>query len=199
MTKSLSHPNMYRLDVADAVHSNPHRPRATRRAPGNVPYVVDNLWAWKRPEGFPCRRHSVFCSPTPELALAAGGAVGGRVFTVDAGNQAKLAQVRQRDARFHPEASGDANLAKLLLRLLDRGWADGPLEAKQSIAVLWAPCLERAEVERLFELPPLAAVRERMWQAIKFWDEARLVQGTEWPFPEGEVFFEAESWEFHEG
>jgi hypothetical protein len=37
--------------------------QTTRRPPGNIPYIVDNLWEWMRPDSFPCRRHSVFASP----------------------------------------------------------------------------------------------------------------------------------------
>ena len=45
-------------------------PYPTRRQPGNVPYLVDNLWAWTRPEGYPDRRQSAYASPTPEQAKA---------------------------------------------------------------------------------------------------------------------------------
>ena len=42
----------------------------TSRPPGNVPYYVDNIWEWLRPEGAPSRRKAAFASPTPELAAA---------------------------------------------------------------------------------------------------------------------------------
>lgn len=47
-----------------------HVRQVTRRTPGNVPYLVDNLWEYLRSENFPSRRHAVYASPTPELALA---------------------------------------------------------------------------------------------------------------------------------
>lgn len=46
--------------------------RDTRRPPSNVPYVVDNLWEWARPdrpEAYPDRRKSKFASPKPDQAL----------------------------------------------------------------------------------------------------------------------------------
>jgi hypothetical protein len=45
------------------------RAHATRRVPSNVPFVVDNLWEYLRPEHLPSRRHAIYASPTPELAL----------------------------------------------------------------------------------------------------------------------------------
>jgi hypothetical protein len=59
---------LYRCEQSDAEHANPRRKCLTRRPPSNVPYIVDNLWEWKRPEGYPNRRYSVFCSPSPEIA-----------------------------------------------------------------------------------------------------------------------------------
>jgi hypothetical protein len=50
--------------------------RGTRRPPGNVPYVVDNLWEWVREKDYPeypNRRQSKFASPTPEQALRSVG------------------------------------------------------------------------------------------------------------------------------
>lgn len=40
-----------------------------RRLPSNIPYLVDNLLEFARPQEKPSRRHSVYASPTPELAL----------------------------------------------------------------------------------------------------------------------------------
>ena len=45
------------------------RRQSTIRVPSNVPYVVDNLWESLRPKNMPSRRHAIYASPTPELAL----------------------------------------------------------------------------------------------------------------------------------
>lgn len=79
------------------------------RIPSNVPYVVDNLWEWLRPEDMPSRRHAIYASPTPELALANASAalapgeiyVACRVIVAPA--HIRVAQLAVRDAREHPD------------------------------------------------------------------------------------------------
>ena len=185
---------MFRLDAADADQRNPYRPRPTRRAPGNVPYIVDNLWEWRRPHHMPSRRHCVCVSPHPELAAQAGGTLSGRVFRVEVSG-ARMAQIPQCDAREHPDAVGEQSLPRFVLRLLGQAWLDGPAKIKMPEALLWTPCLAQAEVEAVFTSERLASVRDNVWDAIHFWDDARsIVPDSEWPFPGGEIFFEAESW-----
>jgi hypothetical protein len=187
---------LFRLDSANAHARNPHRPRGTQRAPGNVPYLVDNLWEWRRPENMPNRRHSVYASPSAELAQAAGVAVGGCVYTVNP-TQARIAQIPQKDARFHPEAAGSASLNRLILKLLGQPWIDGVAAEKSHESLLWAPCLRQHEVEAVFKNSPyLAPIRDTVWNAISFWGDAILIkQGQTFPFEEGELFFEAVSWD----
>lgn len=185
---------MFRLDAADADQHNPYRPRPTRRAPGNVPYIVDNLWEWRRPHKMPSRRHCVCVSPHPELAARAGGTPGGRVFRVEVSG-ARMAQIPQYDAREHPDVVGERSLARFILRLLGQDWLDGPAETKMPEALLWTPCLAQAEVEKVFISERLVSVRDNVWDAIHFWNDARpIMPGSEWPFPDGEIFFEAKSW-----
>lgn len=188
------HP-MFRLDGAGAEKSNPHHPRSTRRPPGNVPYVVDNLWEWMRPAEFPSRRHCVCASPSADLARALGGAADGIVFRVLQLQCAKIAQIPQQDAKFHPEAK---SLHKTLVKLLDANWLGAaPLEDKdkRAIAPLWMPCLTKDEVNELFKLPRLAKIKGKLQESIRFWQDARLLDlSGPWPFPEGEIFFEAKAW-----
>ena len=72
------------------------------------------------------------------------------------------------------------------------------LEIKRQIAALWAPCLEKGEVESLFSLPPLASIRQEIENAITLWNAARLIDlsgPSPSPFPKGEIWFEPkESW-----
>lgn len=183
---------MYRYAKADADQLNPYYPLPTRRAPGNVPYIVDNLWEWKRPKDMPSRRHCVCASPQSELAAQAGGAHSGRVFSVKVTN-ARTAQIPQVDARYHPEVK---TLPRLLLRHLEQPWVDGPAKMKMPESLLWTPCLSQSEVEELFKTEKLSPFRDEIWSAINFWDDARPVRpGADWPFEQGEIFFEAESWE----
>jgi hypothetical protein len=185
---------MYRLDRADAPLNNPHRPRPTQRLPGNVPYLVDNLWEWSRPPEMPSRRHSVYASPTPELARANGGAAGGQVFQVEL-RDAQIVQLPCKDARDHPDLKV---LSRLLPRLLPAGWADRPAEQKLPEALLWAPCLSAAEVEQIFQRSDfLGEHRATVRAAVTLWSTARLLGNevpAQWPWPEGEIFFRASAW-----
>lgn len=167
----------------------------TRRAPGNVPYVVDNLWEWVRPNGFPNRRHSVFSSPSP------GGAeksalIADQTYTVTFPGEALIAQiVGYEDARWHPDCK---SLPKKLLSVLsESGWIEKGIEEKSAVAPLWAPCLLREEVESLFSLEPLKSVREEIRSSISFWKDVKLLESVEMVGNVGEIFFEAEEWVLH--
>lgn len=193
-------PNLYRWTDFDADKRNPQKQYETRRAPGNVSFLVDNLWEWKRPENFACRRESVFASPSPELARAAGGAPKGQVYRVEIKSTgSKICQIRQVDARFHRDVELLPKLmAGALKALLRSEWINRPLVEKHSVAGLWAPCLLKEEVEGLFASAELAPHRQKVWDAIEFWTDVRLVLPSETlPFPEGEVFFQADEYYLH--
>lgn len=190
---------LYRLDKPGADAVNPRQPRqpATRRVPGNVPYLVDNLWEWARPDHCPSRRYAVYASPSPELAHEAGGAVGGSVYRVEFLGDVRAAQVQQKDARFHPEAMGSQSLNRFVIRLLGQNWVDAPLAEKLSLAPLWSPCLSREEVESVIADSALAPHREAIGSQIKFWSDVQMLsQDHQLPYAEGEVFFEAASWQY---
>lgn len=187
---------MYRLDKVGLEAANPQRSRPTRRIPGNVPYVVDNLWEWVRPLNFPSRRHCVCASPKAALAMVYGGSSAGTVFQISQLAGAKVAQIRQQDAKLHHEAK---TLHKTLLKLLGSNWlASASLNEKAAIGPLWMPCLTSEEVEALFAVPRLADIKGDLIAQIQFWNEAKITSLNEdWPFADGEIFFEATSWEYH--
>lgn len=164
--------------------------KESRRPPGNVPYVVDNLWEWKRPSGFPNRRHSLFASPKPELARKySREGNNGVIYAVEPLGECLLVQIREQDARKHGDCE---KLPKTLISMLGEGWADKPVEEKNPIAALWAPCLTKQEVEGLFEIEPLASIREKIWGSVTFWETAKVFAfGEPLPFEEGEIFLEA--------
>lgn len=164
----------------------------TRRVPGNVPYVVDNLWEWKRPEGLPNRRYSVFASPLRKLAK--GSATHGeQLYRVEIQGNCRIAQIEEPDAKEHPDCR---NLKKLLVSFLyEKGWVETSIGEKRDISALWAPCLLKEEVQEIFSSDPLREIRDALWDAITIWDGARIVDASKkLPFPKGEVFFEAEEW-----
>jgi hypothetical protein len=156
-----------------------------------VPYIVDNLWEWKRPDGFPCRRTSVYASPTPELAIGSGRK-DSQAFRVKFVGCYRLAQIRgMDDAKKH----GDCRqLRNLILKKLDQGWLDGGMREKEKAGRLWLPCLTRDEVEALLtEVEVLKPIRNEIWDAITFWNDVVLIkEGSPAPDPIGEFFFEAE-------
>lgn len=180
---------IYRWDNATAAHGNAWKPRPTRRPPGNVPYLVDNLWEWARPDGMPNRRHALYASPTPSLARANGGASDGAVFVVEA-RDACAAQLACKDAREHPDVKA---LLKLLLSLLP-GWGDLPLADKAAEAPLWAPLLGAGEVQHILDTSiRLRPHIDQIRAAITFWMTAQRfdpVTDSALPNPEGEVFLE---------
>lgn len=193
-------PTLYRWTDLEADKNNPQKQFETRRAPGNVSFLVDNLWEWKRPESFADRRKSTFASPSPDLAKAAGGAPKGQVYRVEIKSAgAKVCQIPQVDARFHRDVEVLPKLMTGALKALLRSeWINRPLVEKQNVASLWAPCLLKEEVEELFATVELASHRQKVWDAIEFWNDVRLVQpGEQLPFPDGEVFFQADEYHLH--
>ena len=70
-----------------------HKYRKTIRPPGNVPYVVDNLWEWKRPKNYPSRRFSVYAAPKESNAKKSGPD-DGTVYRVEFKGKYKLCQVQ---------------------------------------------------------------------------------------------------------
>lgn len=169
-------------------------PRAwqpTRRPPGYVPYIVDNLWEWTRPEGMPNRRHSVFAAPRPETIQ-----VEGEPFRVKIESEACIAQIELEDARGHRDCK---NLSRLVLKLLGRDWPTLPVQDRAQLAPLWMPCLTAEEVDQILSDSPLAEHKDELSKALTFWADARQVKlDNPLPFPDGEVFFEAESWRLGE-
>lgn len=161
----------------------------TVRIPSNVPYIVDNLWEWLRPEHMPSRRHAIYASPTPQLALANASAPLGdgdhyiacRV-VVDP-QHVRIAQLKVRDARVHPDIKTVAR------------WVSGQGQAiisldssrKQQTAQLFMPGLARDELEGLRGADSLVAqICHCLRSASTFWGDAATPMASS----EGELFFE---------
>ena len=136
------------------------------RMPQNVPALVDNLWEWRRPEGFPSRRFSACASPSAKLAEES--APGGLVCRVQLRGKFSLCQVQGwSDSKEHPECK---TLPKLLAKLLGQPWMMAPLAEKTAAGRIWMPCLMKAEVESFFEsVEALHQIRNEMWEAVNYW------------------------------
>lgn len=164
--------------------------RQTMRPPGNVAYIINNLWEWKRPESYPNRRYSVFASPSVDRALqsAEKNAIAYKVSII--GNY-KMCQLKDiEDSKYHPDCK---KLRKLLFKKLGQQWIDGGLDSKSDAGRLWMPCLRKEEVDALFEkIDVLKKIRREIYNAITYWDDVLLVKPGE-PLSDhkGEIFFEA--------
>lgn len=166
-----------------------YRRQSTLRIPSNVPFVVDNLWEWLRPDSMPSRRHAIYASATPELALENASAplaegdyyVACRV-AVDA-KEIRMAQLHMSDARHHE----DIRVISRWLTSHSQAFTEVSLAERQDLALLFSPGLRRNELENLRQQCPLiqdlcAYVREQS----TFWPTAfTQPNGTS-----GELFFE---------
>ena len=168
----------------------------TRRVPGNVPYLVDNFWEFARPEAFPSRRNAVFASPSPKLALAAASPLASkradfiaRMVTIP--GPARIVQLRERDAKFHPDVR---ELPKLILRIFEEKWPQQPIACRMDVAALFMPVATREEIEEVLRTHPKGdALREEIAQASTFWKSAKLLEpgAKALKYVSGEIFFEA--------
>ena len=123
---------IYRSALPDRVGSDVERTGSVVRPPLYVPSVVDNLWEWRRPVGYPSRRMSAFASPTPELARQEGPP-GAKVYQVDISSGIKAGQLcGYSDSSNHPEAVA---LPIFLYERLGSDWIGARIEEKTRPAV----------------------------------------------------------------
>ena len=178
--------------VARNTGDGSYAPATTSRAPGNVPYYVDNIWEWLRPDGAPSRRRAAFASPTPELAAA--GAQGNvtdawRVELVDGQPAYQIARGDDpQDAKHHADI---ARLKRLIIGELRRcAWFDLPLSDRKPELDLFVPCVSQADMREIVE----ASTRlnaEILTAACTFWSDVEKFDPRQGPpHPTGEIFFE---------
>ena len=118
-----------------------YKAHSSGRLPGNVPYVVDNLWELMRPADKPSRRHAVFACPAPELTFgnaAAGGLSPDEYLACELifkGPKPTPFQLSKLDARHHNDVY---QLPKLVNKKLG-SWSDRSPESKLAFASLFLP------------------------------------------------------------
>lgn len=163
--------------------------QSTLRIPSNVPYVVDNIWEWLRPASMPSRRHAVYASPTPELALenaSAPLADGDRYVAcrvIVGADEIRVAQLEVSDARNHT----DIRMITRWLSLHSREFTEKPLADRQRLALLFSPGLRQDELEALRQQNPLIEqLCTHVQQHSTLWRTASSVPGA----TTGELFFE---------
>lgn len=182
-----------------------YHPHKTRRDPQSVPYLVDNIWEWLRPEAFPSRRYSAFASPSKAYVADTYVMENGVVCKVELIPPFSLAQLQpftdrpsdegphppHADAKHHPDVK---TLPGLILGALgrdkDNHWPSLPLSQKRDAGLLFLPCLSKEEVEDLFTSTPLANIRGEVEAACRFWNDAEHSESVDdLQDPIGEVFF----------
>lgn len=165
-----------------------------RRLPGNIPYLVDNLWEYTRPDDKPSRRHAVYASPTPELALQNATADGlppsGYVACRLAFHrEPALMQLTVSDARHHRDIRA---LQQLVNRELGEGAGDD-LANKLPLAALFLPGVTRHELAAtMADAPVLENLVRKAAAIVTFWSVTpdQVAQ-------DGELFFEIASDNFY--
>jgi len=180
---------LYRAEPATTSLSSgtPRTQRGTLRLPGNVAYVVDNLWEHLRPPTMPCRRHAVYASPTRALARANLSAddkgAGAVVYRVVISGPATVAQLQVSDARLHQDNSRIRRLVRERIGALQEA---APAERRE-LGVLFWPGATAAEWTDMIAKSVLAReFVDEMMAVSTFWDDA-----TNFPADQaGELFFE---------
>jgi len=168
----------------------------TKRMPKNVPYLVDNLWEWLRPSGYPSRRHAVYASPNQELALGSAHPNGtnrthfavGRVIPV---GTVRAVQLKVTDAKRHPDVEA---LPDAIRQWLGQSWIDSPLTMKLPLGALFLPVVDSEDVERaLNQIPGGDELRKVIVKTSSFWADATPldVNMACLSNESGELFFEA--------
>jgi len=182
-------PTFFRaVPVTDAsIHGEAQHARKTVRLPLNVPYIVDNLWEHLRPGSAPCRRQAVYASPVAALAAryvtAEAKGRGTAVYELLISGPAKIAQLQVEDAKLH----GDIAAVRKLLQALSVVVLEASWEARQSMAPLFMPVADKADMLRTIATSPLAAsFIEQANQLSRFWSDV----STDNFNPVGEIFFQ---------
>ncbi|VVP71079.1 hypothetical protein PS918_01124 [Pseudomonas fluorescens] len=172
-----------------AESSEGYRRQSTLRIPSNVPYVVDNLWEWLRPDSMPSRRHAVYASGTPELALenASAPLANGDCYVacrvVVGANEIRVAQLQVSDARNHE----DIRMISRWLSRHSREFTEISLAERQVLALLFSPGLRQKELEELRQQSQLIQnLCAHVQEHSTLWPTASTAPNA----TSGELFFE---------
>lgn len=182
---------MYRaVPKAGFVENKVYQAQSTKRIPSNVPYIIDNIWEWCRPEHAPSRRHAVYASPTPELALQNASAIGFNhddyyvcelVFTDP---NVKLAHLIIKDAREHDDIS---RIMRHVNSYFGKDFSGLSILEKAKHAPLYLPSVNKEDLESYFQsLNDNYELAKSIKLLSKFWSDVSFEPQTH----NGELFFE---------
>lgn len=168
-----------------------HFRQNSKRFPSNIPYVVDNVLEWLRPDHMPCRRHAVYASPSVALALAnassplAEGDQYQAFSLAFIGNGFKQAQLQVKDARYHSDVKKIQQMAIARFSRMLQG--DNAAE-KSMLGVLFMPGSTKDELNALYRHHhDVEDFLNDCKEHSKFWQSASNTVSSS---SDGELFFE---------
>jgi hypothetical protein len=157
----------------------------TLRPPSNIPYLVDNIWEWMRPDVMPSRRTAVYASLKKELALKYATS-NDYVCTVEFDDEASVVQLSNcHDAKLHPDVK---LITKLVLKYFGQNWLEDDLKNKEVFGKLFIPLLSKNEVSKILNTPLLKGLRTILLENSKFWNDTNIVDDN-YTLTDGELFF----------
>lgn len=170
---------------SDYIEEKKYHSHKTKRAPSNVPYLIDNVWEYLRPQHLPSRRFAIYASPNYQSAL--DSASSGRkpdeymVCEIIMPDNVKVAHLGVVDAKYHPDIK---ILQKAIMSYLN--FNDLTIYEKMEYASLFLPCVEPSELklnEKVVKLLNHVAHLSTFWQDANTYID---------PDGLGELFFELE-------
>lgn len=160
----------------------------TKRAPSNIPYLVDNIWEWMRPSTMPSRRTSVYASPQKELALKYATS-NDYVCSIKFEKNVNMVQLTDyQDAKLHPEVK---SIPKLILNHLGQNWLDSDLVGKKELGQLFIPLLSKDEADFILSTPEMQLLKISLIDHVNFWNDIKTID-DQIELTDGELFFYAE-------
>lgn len=160
----------------------------TKRIPSNIPYLIDNIWEYLRPEIMPSRRFSAYASPTKELALENASAYTETGYIVKEvlflNDNYKIAHIPISDAKYHSDIN---KIKKIVLDHLGKEFSDLSVIEKSKHCALFLPTIDKIELEHYFsETNENKELLLKIKEVSVFWSEAKITPQNH----NGELFFE---------
>ncbi|WP_210487312.1 hypothetical protein [Rufibacter aurantiacus] len=150
--------------------------------------MIDNIWELLRPTEAPNRRHSVYASPSPELALnsASSGSNDRNDYLtcqVEIIGEIKLAHLNIEDAKFHQDIK---KLSRLVPQLLHENFSELPVEEKSRFASLYLPVVSKEELLSTLDNTRSGEILKSLEENSTFWSDTNFTLQDH----KGELFFE---------
>ena len=145
-----------------------------------MPYVVDNIWEWLRPEKFPSRRSSVFFIPARP-----SGSIDYAPYSIELDKGTVCQLVGLNDSIQHADC---ISLRRALHQFLGPTSFLEDVETKRSLGV-FLPSLTADECRReLTRIDVSGELAEMLRSTSTYWGAVRQVRVEDQVSPVGEIF-----------